>query len=98
MLLGTCLLLARLHRSTLVTALATDSARAVAEAPAGSDPADVIARAERELHRVLGPAARLDWTRRDGTIRLRVRVPSPPVPGLGSDIVRVVEVRREQTR
>jgi hypothetical protein len=86
LLLGTVQLLARLHHTTVATAVLTDAARSVAEAPPGHQ-ADAQRNADARLRLLLGPAARFDWDVDASTIRLEVRLPG---------VVRAAVVRRER--
>lgn len=96
MLLGTVQLLARLHRTTVATAVVTEAARSVAEQPPGGDLGDARRRAEALVEDVLGPAVALSWRADGDRIGVEVRLPSPRVPGLSAEIDRTVVVRREQ--
>lgn len=96
LLLSTVLLLARLHRSSVATALVTDAARSIAEQADRGGAGRARVEAERRLARLLGPDALVTWQIDETTVRVEVRLPAPPLPGLGSSIRRGAEIRREQ--
>ncbi len=85
MLLATVQLVARLHQTTVATAVLTDAARSVAEAPLG-DLDDARRAADLELARLLGGDADVAWRLDDDTVAIEVRL---------HDLVRGAVVRRE---
>ncbi len=95
MLLGTVQLVARLHRTSVVGAVATDAVRRVAEAPASRADA---ARAEADSHirAALGPDAVVTWSETPAGPVIEIRVPGPSLPGLPADIRRGAGARAER--
>ncbi|HEY8058687.1 MAG TPA: hypothetical protein VID94_08040 [Acidimicrobiales bacterium] len=96
MLLGTVQVVARLHRTSMVAAVADDAVHRVAEA--GPDVEAARARADRRVHRLLGPAARVRWSTTADGPTVEIIVPSPPLPGLVGDIRRGASARWERLR
>jgi hypothetical protein len=96
MLLGTVQVVGRLHRTSMVAAVADDAVHRVAEA--GSDVEAVQAQAEQRVHRLLGPAARIRWSSTPDGLTVEIAVPSPPLPGLAGDIRRGATARWERLR
>jgi hypothetical protein len=94
-LLATVLVLARLHRTTAVSAAAADAAHLVAEAGPGPAPR---AEAELTVRTALGERARISWEGDEMSVRITVTVPSPPVPGLPGTIRRTAAARWERPR
>ncbi len=96
LLLGTVLVLARLHRTTLAAVVAAETVHDVAEA--GPDDPTARARAEAHIAAVLGDGAQVVWESDEASVRLLVVVPSPPVPGLTPTIRRGATARWEHPR
>jgi hypothetical protein len=96
LLLATVLVLARLHRTTLASVVAAESAHDVAEA--GPDDGMARTRAEARIVSVLGDDVEVIWAADEGSVRLVVVVPSPPVPGLPATIRRGATARWEHLR
>jgi hypothetical protein len=81
-------LVARLQRTSMVTAVATDAVHRVAQS---RDRAEVEAR----VRRLLGPSAEIVWTTGHGRVTVDLVVDSPLVPGLSADIHRGATARVE---
>ena len=96
MLLGTVQLVARLHRISLATALATDAAHRVAEAGTGPAAARARQEAERRIRVVLGDQAAVEWSEDPSGPAVEVTVAAPRLPGLADEIRRGAQARREQ--
>ena len=94
MLLGTVQVVGRLHRTTVVAAVAEDTVHRVAEAGPDVERAQV----EERVHRLLGPAARIRWSSTGDGPTVEIVVPSPPLPGLAGDIRRGATARWERVR
>lgn len=96
MLLGTVQLVARLHRTSVVGAVATDAVHRVAEAsPSTAD--DTRAEATARIHTILGPDATVTWGETASGPAIEIRLPGPPLPGLASDIRRGATARSESS-
>lgn len=95
MLLGTVQLVARLHRTSVVTAVATDAVHRVAEAPPAAA-ADARQAAEARIRTILGPQARIQWSTGPDGPTVDVLVPGPDLPGLPVDIRRGAYARAER--
>lgn len=95
MLLGTVQLVARLHRTSVVTAVAADAAHRVGEAP---PTAVAAARRAAEAHilAILGPQAQIHWSAGSEGPTVEVRVPGTGLPGLSADIRRGAYARAER--
>jgi len=95
MLLGTVQLVARLHRTSVVGAVATDAVHRVAEAPPGAaEPAR--AEAAVRIRTALGPGAVVAWAETADGPTIEIRVPGPALPGLPADIRRGAVARTER--
>lgn len=96
LLVVSVLLAARLHHTTASAGLAADAVHEVAEA--GPGPSSAVRRAEavRRLHRLLGPAAHVEWTLGPDGPSVTVEVPTAPVVGLPGRIARSTDARWEQ--
>ena len=95
MLLGTVQLVARLHRTTVVTAVATDAAHRLAEA-SPTTAADIRREADARIRSLLGADARIRWTTGDDGPTVEIRVGGPRLPGLEVDIHRGAVARAER--
>ena len=95
MLLGSVQLVARLHRTTVVGAVATDAVHRVAEAPPAAV-AEVQRRADARIRAVLGPEVRVSWSQAPDGPAIEIRVTGPRLPGLPADIQRGAMARRER--
>jgi hypothetical protein len=97
MLLGTVQVVGRLHRTSMVAAVADDAVHRVAEA--GPDvEGEAQAQAEQRVHRLLGPTAWIRWSTTTDGVTVEIVVPSPPLPGLAGDIRRGATARWERLR
>jgi hypothetical protein len=96
MLLGTVQVVGRLHRTSVVAAAADDAVHRVAES--GADVEEAQLEADRRIHRLLGPAARIRWSTTAAGPTVEIVVPSPPLPGLAGDIRRGASARWERLR
>jgi hypothetical protein len=96
MLLGTVQMVSRLHRTTLVAAMADDAVHRVAEA--GSEADTARAEAEHRLRRLLGPEAHIQWSTTTEGPTIEIAVPSPSLPGLSAGIRRGAGARGERRR
>jgi hypothetical protein len=96
MLLGTVQVVGRLHRTSMVAAVADDAVHGVAEA--GPDVEGAQVQAEQRVDRLLGPAARIRWSSTTDGVTVEIVVPSPPLPGLAGDIRRGATARWERVR
>jgi hypothetical protein len=94
MLLGTVLMVGRLHRTSMVAAVAEDAVQRVAQA--GADEDAVRTRAEARIRRALGPDAEIRWSTGADGPAIVIVVPSPPLPGLLADIQRGAAARWER--
>jgi len=88
---GTIHLAARLQRTALVSAAATDAAHRVA---IGLPPEDAAFR----VRSLLGPDSDVWWTTDGAGVRVDVVVESPTVPGLSTRIHRSARARWERVR
>ena len=89
--MGTIHLAARLQRTALVTAAATDAAHQVAVGLPRQD-------AEARIRDLLGSDTAVRWSTDRGGVRVDVAVESPTVPGLSTRIHRAARVRWERLR
>jgi hypothetical protein len=96
MLLGTVQVVGRLHRTSVVAAVADDAVHRVAEA--GLDVEAARAQADRRIHRLLGSKARIRWSMTADGPNVEIIVPTPPLPGLVGDIRRGASARWERVR
>lgn len=96
MLLGTVQLVARLHRTSVVGAVATDAVHRVAEAPSATAAGQARRVAETRIRALLGDDAEIRWSEDDHGPAIEVVVPSPRLPGLPGDIRRGAQTRTEQ--
>jgi len=95
MLLGTVQLVGRLHRTSVVGAVATDAVHRVAEAPAAATAEARIA-ADSRIRAALGPDAVVAWAETPDGPAIDIRVPGPALPGLPADIRRGAVTRAER--
>ena len=95
MLLGTVQLVARLHRTSVVGAVATDAVHRVAEAPPAAV-AEVQRRADARIRAVLGPEVRVSWSDTPDGPAIEIRITGPRLPGLSVDIQRGAVARSER--
>ena len=91
LLVGTIQLSARLQRTALVGAAASQAAEQVARG-------DDRSAAEAQLRRLLGDAATIRWSTDAQGVRVDVVVASPTVPGLYTRIHRGATARWERAR
>ena len=96
MLLGTVQLVARLHRTSVAGAVATDAVHRVAEAPPSSAD-DTRADATARIHAALGPDVTVIWGETPTGPEIEIRVPGSPLPGLATDIRRGATARSERS-
>ncbi len=89
LLIGTVQLAARLQRTALAGAAASEAAHRVAT---GDDRSAVEAR----VHRLLGDAATIRWSTDADGVRVDLVVASPTVPGLSDQIHRGATARWER--
>jgi hypothetical protein len=89
LLIGTIQLAARLQRTALVSAAATDAAEHVAH---GADRST----AEASVRRLVGGAATIRWSTSHEGVRVDLVVASPTVPGLSTRIHRGANARWER--
>lgn len=95
MLLGTVQLVARLHETSVVTAVATDAVHRVAEAtPAAA--ADARRAADARIRAIVGPDARIRWSTGADGPSIEIRVTAAHLPGLPADIRRGAVARAER--
>lgn len=95
MLLGTVQLVARLHRTSVVSAVATDAVHRVAEAPPAAA-ADARRAAEARIRTILGSEADIHWSAGSEGPAVEVRLPGTGLPGLPADIRRGAYARAER--
>jgi hypothetical protein len=95
MLLGAVQLVARLHQTSVVTAVATDAAHRVAEA-SPTAVADARRAADTRIRAVVGPDARIRWAAGADGPSVEIRVTAPRLPGLPGDIRRGAVARAER--
>ena len=95
MLLGTVQLVARLHRTPVVTAVATDAAHRLAEA-SPTAAVDIRREADARIRTLLGADARVRWTTGADGPTVEIRVDGPRLPGLEADIRRGAVARAER--
>ena len=95
MLLTTVQLVARLHRTAAMAAVAVDAAHTVAEARSAGDRERARLRAEQRIRTLFGPEAVVLWADTPDGPSVQLRVPGPALPGLTATLDRGAVARIE---